>query len=255
MIPEERRDRILSLITEHEVCSMKTLAREFGVSRVTIQRDLTALEESGHILKVHGGAKIQKTDVNTFESRFNIRIKQNYGRKKQIAKKALAFAKPHTCVFIDSSSTAHVFGLELFRQGVQDMAVVTNSPSLLYEAGRYPDYRIISTGGELLRSSSLYAGEWVLDFLDKINFDCAFISAAGVSKDLKITTANRELSSILMKVIRKSAEINLLVDSTKLFRQGMITVGELSACTRLITDNEATEAQKGALSRAGVEFL
>ena len=255
MIPEERRDRILELIREEEVCSIRKLVAEFGVSRVTIQRDLTVLEDGGLLTKVHGGARANKLDANVFETRFNIRYKQNYRKKLQIARKALPFARAHECVFIDSSTTAHVFGLELFRQNIQDMAVVTNSPSLLQEASNYPDYRIISTGGELLRSFSIFAGEWVLDFLDKINIDCAFISAAGVSRDLKITSSNRELASVLSKVILRSAEVNLLIDSTKLFRQGMVTVGNLSDCKRVILDNDVTPEQKAILSRSAIEII
>ena len=255
MIPEERRDRILGLIREDEVCSIKKMVSEFGVSRITIQRDLTTLEESGLVTKVHGGARAVKQDINIFETRFNIRYKQNYRKKLQIAKKALPFARSHECIFIDSSTTAHIFGLELFRQNIQGMVVITNAPSLLQEALKYPDCKIISTGGELIRSFSIFAGEWVLDFLDKINIDCAFISAAGVSEDLKITTSNRELSSVLTKVIQKSAEINLLIDSTKLYRQGMVTVGALSECTRLIIDDGATDEQKTALLTSGIEIV
>ena len=254
MIPEERRDKILSLMRKNEVCSVKKLVSEFGVSRITIQRDLTMLEEAGLIAKVHGGARIVKQDGRVFETRFNIRFNQNYRKKLEIAKKAMAFIKPHGCIFIDSSTTGHVFGLEIFKHGVQDIVIVTNSPSLLHEAVQYPDQKIISTGGELMRAFSMFAGEWVVDFLDKVNIDCAFISAAGVSKDLKVTTENRELSRILEKVMQKSAEINLLIDSTKIYRQGMITVGHLSGCTRLITDEEAGQGPKGDFLRAGVEI-
>jgi len=255
MIPEERRDRILSLIREEEVCSIKRLVTEFDVSRVTIQRDLTILEEQGYLSKVHGGARIVRQEAGELETRFNIRYKQNYRKKLQIAKKALKYTKSHECIFIDSSTTAHVFGLELFRQDIQGILLVTNSPSLLKEAVQYPDYKIISTGGELLRSFSIFAGEWVLDFLDKINIDCAFISAAGVSKELIITSSNRELASVLSKVIQRSSEINLLMDSTKLFRQGMVTIGNLSDCTRIIMDDEVSETQKTILSRSGIEII
>ncbi|MCL1895085.1 MAG: DeoR/GlpR family DNA-binding transcription regulator [Clostridiales bacterium] len=255
MIPEERRDRILSLLREEEVCSIKSLVSEFGVSRITIQRDLTMLEENGLLTKVHGGARVLRQESGVFETRFNIRYKQNYRKKLEIAKKALVYARPQGCIFIDSSTTAHVFGIEVFRQNIHDIVIVTNAPSLLSEATAYPDFKIISTGGELLRSFSMYAGEWVMEFLDSINIDCAFISAAGVSEELKITTGHRELSSILLKVIQKSAEVNLLMDSTKLFRQGMISVAGLSDCTRIIIDSGATEVQKNLLSRSGIEIV
>ena len=255
MIPEERRDRILDLIREENVCSVKYLVKEFGVSRITIGRDLSILEDSGLIAKVHGGARAKKQDSSEFETRFSIRYKQNYRKKLQIAKKALGLVRPQGSIFIDSSTTAHIFGLEVFKHRFHDLNIVTNGPLLLQEAAEYPDFRIISTGGEFLRSFSMYSGEWVLDFLDKINIDSAFISAAGVSEDLKITTEHTELSSVLLKVIQKSSEVNLLIDSTKMFRKGMITVADLSDCTRIITDDDATEDQKSIISRSGIEII
>ena len=255
MIPEERRDKILELVRKENVCSVKYLEKEFGVSRITIGRDLAILEENGQILKVHGGAKIVKQDLNAFETRFSIRYKQNYNKKLQIAKKALGFVKPQGSIFIDSSTTAYIFGLELFRHSVRDLSVVSNGPSLLQESIAYPDFKIISTGGELLRTSSMFAGEWVVDFIDKINLDCAFISAAGISENLMITTENRELSSILLKAIQKSSEVNLLMDSSKIFRKGMITVADLSGCTRIIVDDEITKEQRGILSGSGIEIV
>ena len=254
MIPEVRRDKILSMLRTEEVCSIKNLVSELGVSRITIQRDLTLLEENGLIAKVHGGARISRQESGVFETRFSIRYKQNHKKKLQIARKALPFARRQGCIFIDSSTTAHVFGIELFRQNVHDLVIVTNAPSLLSEATAYPESKIISTGGELLRSFSMYAGEWVLEFLDRINIDCAFISAAGISEDLKITTGHRELSSVLVKVIQKSAEVNLLIDSTKVFRQGMITVAGVGDLTRIIIDDGITDGQKNILSRSGVEI-
>jgi DeoR/GlpR family transcriptional regulator of sugar metabolism len=255
VIPEERRDRILDLIRKESVCSVKKLVSVFGVSRITIQRDLTILEESGVIAKVHGGARAVRQGPDGFETRFSIRYKQNHQNKSQIAKKALAFVRSQGCIFIDSSTTAHVFGLEVFKRDIHDLVVVTNAPSLLFEASKYPELKIISTGGEFLHSFSMYAGEWVTDFIERINIDCAFISAAGISEDLKITTEHRELSGILQKLIENSAEVNLLLDSTKLFRKGMITVADLSDCTRIITDDFVTDQQKETLSRAKIEII
>ena len=70
----------------------------------------------------------------------------------------------------------------------------------------------------------MFGGTWVLDFLDKINIDSAYISAAGISKDLNITSSNMDLANILKKVIEKSDSVNLLVDSSKIFKREMLDV-------------------------------
>src|SRR6187401_1500743 len=53
---EERRRRIRSLIQERSQVTVTELARQFAVSAVTIRSDLTALDEVGAIVRIHGGA-------------------------------------------------------------------------------------------------------------------------------------------------------------------------------------------------------
>jgi len=91
MIPEERRTQIINKLKKQDICTISSLIREFGVSRVTIQRDLSLLEKSELVSKVHGGVKLKKEVNKNFETRFNIRLKQNYEKKLEIAKKAVNF--------------------------------------------------------------------------------------------------------------------------------------------------------------------
>ncbi|MBA7693159.1 hypothetical protein ES703_101735 [subsurface metagenome] len=83
----------------------------------------------------------------------------------------------------------------------------------------------------------MLGGSWVIDFLEKVNIDKAFISAAGISYDKKITTSNRELANIIIKVFEKSSEVNLLVDSTKFSKAAMINMSTVEQCKRIITDS------------------
>ncbi|MGC0252726.1 LacI family DNA-binding transcriptional regulator [Pseudactinotalea sp. Z1748] len=56
MIPAERRNRILAELRRDRAVRVSDLAQKFGVAAMTIRRDLELLEESGHLLRVHGGA-------------------------------------------------------------------------------------------------------------------------------------------------------------------------------------------------------
>ena len=99
----------------------------------------------------------------------------------------------------------------------------------------YDKARIISTGGELRANFNMFAGSWVLDFLEKVNISSAFVSAAGISSEGRITSNNRELANIVKEVFARSSEVNLLVDSSKFHRSGMLNAGSLSDCKRVIT--------------------
>ena len=53
-----------------------------------------------------------------------------------------------------------------------------------------------------------------------------------------ITSNNRDLANIIKEVMQRSVEVNLLVDSTKFHRFGMLDVGSVKDCTRVITDKK-----------------
>ena len=56
MQPNERRRRIIEMLNLRRQDTMQNLANEFGVSRLTIYRDLLVLEESYPLRHIHGRA-------------------------------------------------------------------------------------------------------------------------------------------------------------------------------------------------------
>lgn len=56
MQPNERRRRIIEILNLRRQDTMQNLANEFGVSRLTIYRDLLVLEESYPLRHIHGRA-------------------------------------------------------------------------------------------------------------------------------------------------------------------------------------------------------
>ena len=59
MIPAERRERILALLSERGTVRIEELARELGVSSMTVHRDLDRLAVEGQVRKVRGGAVLR----------------------------------------------------------------------------------------------------------------------------------------------------------------------------------------------------
>ena len=51
----QRRARVLARLREVGVLSVADLARELGVSHMTVRRDLLRLETTGQVRTVHGG--------------------------------------------------------------------------------------------------------------------------------------------------------------------------------------------------------
>ncbi len=235
LIPEQRRLKIMEKLRGDDICSIDRLTEELEVSRITIQRDVNLLVKQGLARKIHGGIQLKQSSGNNIETRFNSRLRQNFESKIEIAKKAAAFVKENNIIFLDSSTTVYLFAKEIFRRDYVDLNIITNSPAIICESMLYDKARIISTGGELRANFNMFAGSWVLDFLEKVNINSAFISAAGISSEGKITSNNRELANIIKVVFARSSEVNLLVDSSKFHRSGMLNAGSIGDCKRVIT--------------------
>ncbi len=56
MIKEERLQRILEIIMKDGYATAVDLARAFGVSEITVRRDLSELSDRGFVQRAHGGA-------------------------------------------------------------------------------------------------------------------------------------------------------------------------------------------------------
>ena len=64
LFPEERLNRIASLVVEKRRVSVAELSSLFSVSRVTIRNDLGELERRGLLMRTHGGALATEQDDN-----------------------------------------------------------------------------------------------------------------------------------------------------------------------------------------------
>src|ERR1700730_11227587 len=56
MLVEERRQRVLDLVSKRGFVALADLARAIQVSESTIRRDLDELQEKGLLRRTHGGA-------------------------------------------------------------------------------------------------------------------------------------------------------------------------------------------------------
>ncbi|MBF9128780.1 substrate-binding domain-containing protein [Plantactinospora sp. S1510] len=58
LLSAQRQERLLTELRGQGAVRVRDLAREFGVSELTIRRDIAALAERGLVAKVHGGATL-----------------------------------------------------------------------------------------------------------------------------------------------------------------------------------------------------
>ena len=86
---EERRKKIVDLVDAEGQITFAQLKSAFpNVSEMTLRTDLKHLNESGRIVRVHGGARSAEI-VAGAEDFFSKRVQRNREQKQAIAKKAI----------------------------------------------------------------------------------------------------------------------------------------------------------------------
>src|SRR6185503_5549993 len=96
-----RQRNILKTLQQTRQVDVTDLAQRFGVSGMTIRRDLAELEDAGQLHRVHGGATIRRAPA------YNSRASVQATEKAAIALAVAKLVQPGAAVGIDSGTTCH----------------------------------------------------------------------------------------------------------------------------------------------------
>src|SRR5690349_21073886 len=102
-VQEGRRSRVRERVTSKGFVRTAELAAEFGVSVMTIHRDLDALQAQGWLRKVRGGASCLPS--TQFHGSASERLSTMVPAKQLLARAAAEELAPGQVVMIDDSTT------------------------------------------------------------------------------------------------------------------------------------------------------
>lgn len=203
---QQRRQIIVGLVQEQGEVSVEYLAHLFETSEVTIRKDLTALEESGFLLRRYGGAIKLPTEMNE-ESQ-----EQLSKQKLAIASAAANQIRDHNRIIIDSGSTTGALVKALHHSG---LVVMTNSLALANELIALEcEPTVLMTGGTWDARSESFQGKVAANVLRSYDFDQLFIGADGLDLTRGTTTFN-ELIGLSQVMAEVSREVIVLIESQK----------------------------------------
>src|SRR5207244_10319659 len=113
------------------------MARDLGVSEMTIRRDIARLERDGFLRRTYGGATAHVT--RSLELAFNARALQHAPAKRLIAMEAARLVRDATTIFVGIGTTAEQFALYLPPR--EDRTVSTESIPVASLLGTRPGRR------------------------------------------------------------------------------------------------------------------
>ncbi|MDG6335779.1 DeoR family transcriptional regulator [Glaesserella parasuis] len=243
---QQRRQIIVGLVQEQGEVSVEYLAHLFETSEVTIRKDLTALEESGFLLRRYGGAIKLPTEMNE-ESQ-----EQLSKQKLAIAHSAANQIREHNRIIIDSGSTTGALVKALHHSG---LVVMTNSLALANELIALEcEPTVLMTGGTWDARSESFQGKVAANVLRSYDFDQLFIGADGLDLTRGTTTFN-ELIGLSQVMAEVSREVIVLIESQKIGRKMPNLELEWQQIDKLITDDQLDPNVKQQIEALGVEVI
>ena len=242
-----RRSAILQRLKEDSSVNVSTLSKDFGVSEVTIRKDLRILEDRQLLVRVHGGA-IKGMGVNeseTEERNFNFKRMINAREKEAIGRAAAAHIKNGDTILVDSGTTA----LEVVRnlQKFHDLTIITNSVYAMMEALKYNRFRVILLGGTVRESSNSIVGPLAESNLKLFYCDKLFLGVDSFSVESGLSTPSVEEASTNQVMISRAREVIAVFDSTKVNKRAFAFICMPDKLNTVITDNHLPASVRNQL--------
>jgi len=208
---EERQDKIVKYIEKVEKATIEDIMSLLKISRSTVRRYLIDLERKNLIIRTRGGALKKKY----FKYEFSLNEKKdlNLDKKKKIAQIAKRFINEGDIIYISGGTTTLELAKILF--DIKDLIVFTNAINILLELANNSGIEIKLVGGDFRKKTFSMVGQEAINYLDRYNFDKAFVGVNGISVSEGFTTPNELEAIVDGEVIKRSKESFILADETK----------------------------------------
>ena len=248
MLAQQRQDRILAALRDQGGIKVADLTELFGVSDMTIRRDLEHLANEGLARKVHGGAV--PVGQAAFEPGFAVKRELAQAAKQAIAAHAATLIRPGAAVALSAGTTT--WAMARYVAALPGITVVTNSTMVAETIATIDvanQVSVILTGGVRTPSAAL-VGPVADRAIASMHVDQLFLGVHGMDTAAGFTTPNLAEATTNRVFVGAAREVIVLADSSKFGIVGLAEIGPLSVAGTLITDDGLAAASQRALNES-----
>lgn len=101
---QERQNQIVLLLNRAGFMTSKALAKQIGVTTMTIRRDISELSQRNKLIKIYGGAKPLNNSM-TVEFSTSQKMKINVDLKQEIGQKLADIIEDGSTVYLGAGTT------------------------------------------------------------------------------------------------------------------------------------------------------
>ena len=238
----ERREQILTILSERGTASVAELAVEFDVSQNTVRNDLDDLADQQLIARTHGGATIAR-----FVLPPQLRPKSHSltPGAEYIIDYAVSWIKGGDFLILGDSALCVRLAERI--TSLSHLRVITTSLPIAYLLAQEPSNTIVIAGGEFEPATLSTRGSMAQTAIKDFRADKAFFSCTGVSPQSGFTEISTESAQIKQGMKDAADSVFVLIESSRIGKTDLFPVGDLEESRRIVTDDGLELAQARAL--------
>lgn len=249
MLVEERRQKILDLVSEKGFIALADLAESLEASESTIRRDLDYWDGQGVLKRTHGGAIFLAETFNlpALEERSSKQMEE----KRAIAQAAADRIRDGDAVLLDGGTTT----LEVARLLVgRPLQIVTNSLPIANLFASHHEADLVMLGGYIFPRTGVALGPLTVKMMEEIHVRQTVLSVGGITSK-GLFNSNLLLVETERQMLRCADEVVVVADHSKIGRQALAFLCDLAAVDTLIVDSGLSPQQRELIGQANIQLI
>lgn len=226
-----RQMKIMEHLTRNGEVSVDELAETYGVTSMTIRRDLTTLEQEGSLIRTRGGAVLAKAGIIEFA--FKRKGEEMAAEKRAIAREVAALIQPGMTVTLDTGTT--VLEVANAIAGVDNLTVLTSSLVIASTLYARNNVDLVLLGGKARRGSPDLTGWLTEENLRHFRVDVAVLGGDGADID-GVFTSDESVARVSQAMIACAGMAVLAMDHTKFERPSFLKYAVWGDFDHVVTD-------------------
>ena len=245
-----RHEKIIQLIRESGFMPIDELARVLDVTPQTIHRDINQLCEENILRRYHGGASLGSSVEK--EDYFSRKTKLQ-SEKAHIADVIAAHIPDNASLFMSIGTTIEAVALALVKSH-KNLSIITNNIHVASIVSSRSDYTVMITSGVVRAIDGGITGVATIDFINQFKVDYAVLGASSVEQDGSLLDFDYKEVSVMQAMMKNARIRYLAVDHSKLGRNALVRMGDITEFHALFTDEEPSAALGKKLADHGVKW-
>lgn len=249
MLVEERRQRVLDLVSTRGFASLADLAEHIQVSESTVRRDLEYWHQQGNLRRTHGGA-IFVGDGSAFPA---LEERTDFQREEKIsiARAAADRIRDGETVLLDGGTTTLEVAKLILGRSLQ---VVTNSLPIAALLAGSRETDLVLLGGYIYPKTGVALGPFTIRMMQDLHVHQTLLSVSGITEK-GLFNSNLLLVETERQMMRCADEVIVLADHTKLGKPALAFLCEWSEVDLLVVDRKIKDSHKALLAQTGARML